>query len=156
MKQSAKADARSRCLIHGDGGSVRSYLYVDDVAEAFDVVLHRGVVGETYNVGTDKERTVNEVARDIAARFGLPEDRIVRVRDRAFNDRRYFIGGGKLAALGWSERTSWEEGLRRTIDWYLDLAATSLPDADASRLDRYWMGNLEAALEAGTQEVSRT
>ena len=66
-----------------------SYLYVEDVAEAFDVILHRGKVGEIYNIGTQKERTVNEVAADIAKIFQLPTEKITHVRDRAFNDQRY-------------------------------------------------------------------
>jgi len=61
---------------------------VEDVAEAFEVVLRKGVVGETYNIGTQKERTVMDVASCIAKRFNLPMDNIVHVRDRAFNDQR--------------------------------------------------------------------
>lgn len=68
--------------------STRSYLFVEDVAEAFDIILHKGVVGETYNIGTQKERTVMDVAQAIAKHFNLPNDRIVHVRDRAFNDQR--------------------------------------------------------------------
>ena len=67
---------------------MRSYLYVEDVAEAFDMILHKGVVGETYNIGTQKERTVMNVAKAISKYFNLPEDRIIHVRDRAFNDQR--------------------------------------------------------------------
>lgn len=69
------------------GIATRSYLYVEDVASAFDCVLHKGVTGEVYNIGTQKERTVLDVARDIARIFKLPEDKIQHVRDRAFNDR---------------------------------------------------------------------
>jgi UDP-glucose 4,6-dehydratase len=58
-----------------------------------------------------------QVARDIARSFNLPESKVVHVKDRAFNDRRYYIGNSKLHALGWQERTTWEEGLRKTIDW---------------------------------------
>ena len=76
------------CACPGAGGATRSYLYVEDVAEAFDIVLHKGTVGETYNIGTQKERTVREVANDIAQIFGLPANKITNVRDRAFNDRR--------------------------------------------------------------------
>ena len=57
------------------------------MAEAFDCVLHKGLIGEVYNVGTEKERSVNEVAQDIAKYFGLPESKIIRVKDRAFNDK---------------------------------------------------------------------
>ena len=68
--------------------STRSYLYVEDVAEAFEVVLRKGTIGETYNIGTQKERTVMDVANAIAKHFKLPTDNIVHVRDRAFNDQR--------------------------------------------------------------------
>lgn len=69
------------------GIATRSYLYVEDVAEAFACVLHKGVVGEVYNIGTQKERTVLDVASDIAEHFKLSKEKIVHVRDRAFNDR---------------------------------------------------------------------
>lgn len=58
------------------------------MAAAFDTVLHRGTVGETYNIGTQKERTVSDVAEDIASYFKLSNEKITHVRDRAFNDRR--------------------------------------------------------------------
>lgn len=124
--------------IHGDGGAVRSYLYVEDVAEAFDVVLHKGEPGEVYNIGTQKERSVKEVASDICRIFNRdPADTITHVRDRAFNDRRYYICDDKLALLGWKERTSWEDGLKKTVDWYLKHGFTD-----------YWdNGNVEAALQ---------
>ena len=74
-------------LVMAVGIATRSYLYVEDVAEAFECVLHNGVVGEVYNIGTQKERTVLDVAQDIGKLFKLPESKIVHVRDRAFNDR---------------------------------------------------------------------
>jgi UDP-glucose 4,6-dehydratase len=124
--------------VHGDGTSHRSFLFVEDVAEAFDVVLHKGDIGEVYNIGTQKERTVMDVAHQIAKIFKLPEGKIIKVKDRAFNDQRYFICDQKLASLGWVERTSWEEGLKRTIDWYLKHGFSS-----------YWEhGDVEAALAA--------
>ena len=68
--------------------AVRSYLHVRDVARAFDIVLHKGIVGQTYNIGTQKERSVNEVAAAIAAHFQLGKGCIQHVPDRAFNDQR--------------------------------------------------------------------
>lgn len=124
--------------IHGDGMAVRSYLYVEDVAEAYIVVLLKGSLGETYNIGTQKERTVLSVAADITKHFKLPETATHHVRDRAFNDRRYFICDKKLIELGWHERVGWEEGLQRTIDWYIKNGTPS-----------YWdNGDMEAALVA--------
>ena len=124
--------------VHGDGGATRSYLYVGDVAAAFETILLKGKVGETYNIGTQKERSVLDVARDIASIFGAEPGKIVHVRDRAFNDQRYFICDKKLAALGWKEGTPWEEGLRATVDWYLK-----------NGFGAYWEhGDVENALRA--------
>jgi UDP-glucose 4,6-dehydratase len=106
------------------------------------------LTGETYNIGTDRERTVLDVAKDIlkaveplaeakkGAEAGKNAPGIAHVRDRAFNDRRYYIGSDKLAALGWKEETAWEEGLKRTIDWYLHTEG----------IEEYWQGDLESAL----------
>eukprot|EP00210_Caulerpa_lentillifera_P002994 g2859.t1 len=124
--------------VHGDGLCTRSYLYVEDVAEAYDVILHHGSTGQVYNIGTQKEQTVLQVAKEICKRFDLSEERIVHVTDRAFNDRRYFISDKKLADLGWKERTSFEDGLEKTIQWYLENGKKSFWDN----------GNADAALEA--------
>lgn len=124
--------------IHGDGMSRRSYLYVEDVASAFDTVLHQGETGETYNIGTQKERTVLEVAQAIADIFNLSPDKVVHVKDRAFNDRRYYICDSKLNKMGWKEEMDFEEGLRRTVEWYLYHGFSS-----------YWkQGEVEMALQA--------
>ncbi|KAJ3686383.1 hypothetical protein LUZ61_015547 [Rhynchospora tenuis] len=119
--------------IHGDGSNVRSYLYCEDVAEAFEVVLHKGEVGHVYNIGTKRERRVIDVARDICKLFNLDPDNVIKfVENRPFNDQRYFLDDQKLKNLGWSERTIWEEGLKKTMEWY-----TSNPD---------WWGDVSGAL----------
>ncbi|KAF7140707.1 hypothetical protein RHSIM_Rhsim06G0212400 [Rhododendron simsii] len=107
--------------IHGDGSNVRSYLYCEDVAEAFEVILHKGEVGHVYNIGTKKERRVIDVATDVCKLFSMdPETSIKFVENRPFNDQRYFLDDEKLKNLGWSERTRWEEGLKKTMDWYIN------------------------------------
>ncbi|XP_028753637.1 trifunctional UDP-glucose 4,6-dehydratase/UDP-4-keto-6-deoxy-D-glucose 3,5-epimerase/UDP-4-keto-L-rhamnose-reductase RHM1-like [Neltuma alba] len=119
--------------IHGNGSNVRSYLYCEDVAEAFDVILHKGVIGHVYNIGTKKERSVLDIAEEICKFFQLnPQQVIEHVRDRPFNDKRYFLDDQKLKKLGWEEKTSWEEGIKMTIDWY-----QKNPD---------WWGDVSAAL----------
>lgn len=106
--------------IHGDGSNVRSYLYCEDVAEAFEIILHKGEVGHVYNIGTEKERRVIDVAKDICKLFSLNSDEVIKfVENRPFNDQRYFLDHMKLKNLGWSERTSWEDGLKKTMDWYV-------------------------------------
>lgn len=105
--------------IHGDGANVRSYLYCEDVAEAFELILHKGEVGHVYNIGTKKERRVIDVAKDICRLFSVDSEACIKfVENRPFNDQRYFLDDQKLTVLGWSERTTWEEGLKKTIEWY--------------------------------------
>eukprot|EP00976_Prorocentrum_cordatum_P085802 1186245-Prorocentrum_minimum.AAC.5 len=133
--------------IHGDGMACRSYFiqhllarfcikrdawvrfechrYVEDVAAAFDAILHKGVIGEIYNVGTTVERNVRSVAEDICKHFSLdPKSSLNSVEDRAFNDQRYFLETSKLAELGWEAKVQWEDGLKRTVDWYLEHGET--------------------------------
>ncbi|XP_019193709.1 PREDICTED: trifunctional UDP-glucose 4,6-dehydratase/UDP-4-keto-6-deoxy-D-glucose 3,5-epimerase/UDP-4-keto-L-rhamnose-reductase RHM1-like [Ipomoea nil] len=119
--------------IHGDGSNVRSYLYCEDVAEAFEVILHKGEVGHVYNIGTKKERRVIDVAKDICKLFNMDTETCIEyVENRPFNDQRYFLDDQKLKNLGWSERTVWQEGLKKTIEWY-----TNNPD---------WWGDVSGAL----------
>ncbi|KAH7300439.1 hypothetical protein KP509_24G062900 [Ceratopteris richardii] len=119
--------------IHGDGSNVRSYLFCEDVAEAFEVVLHKGEVGNVYNIGTTRERRVLDVAKDICKLFELDPKKVIEfVDNRPFNDQRYFLDDKKLKDLGWEERTPWEEGLRKTMEWY-----SKNPD---------WWGDVSGAL----------
>lgn len=109
--------------IHGSGLHSRNYVYVTDIAEAFSVILHRGKVGGVYNIGTDEEKTNLEVVRDCIRAFGKsnpgnPDAWIKFVKDREINDQHYRIDSTKLKKLGWQIEISWEEGIRKTVDWY--------------------------------------
>ena len=109
----------SKISIHGDGLATRSYMHVDDAASAFDVILRKGKSSHVYNIGAHEERTVLSVARDVCVLLKRdPEDTVTHVKDRAFNDRRYFIDCSKLLALGWSQGKTWQDGLKETILWY--------------------------------------
>lgn len=107
--------------LHGDGSNTRNFLFVEDVARAFDVILHNGEVGHIYNIGGDNEKPNITVAKDLIKLLGLGDkekELITFVPDRKFNDLRYTINSGKLHSLGWVEQMSWEEGLRTTVEWY--------------------------------------
>lgn len=107
--------------IHGDGQNTRNFLYVEDVARAFDIILHKGVVGEIYNIGGENEKPNIEVAKDLIKVLGKADkekELITYVPDRKFNDLRYTINSSKLHKLGWKEEMTWEEGLRTTVEWY--------------------------------------
>ena len=123
--------------LHGDGLSTRSYMHVHDAAAAFDVILHKGKLGNIYNIGAHEERTILSVARDICGLVGRdPNKHIKHVQDRAFNDRRYFIDNSKLLALGWQQNISWDAGLSETVRWY-----------STQDLTTYW-GDISSALTA--------
>lgn len=104
-----------KCYIHGDGHNSRKYLYAADVADALDVIFHRGQVGETYNIGSNFEISNLEFAKRLIRIFGYDEEEHIEfVQDRAFNDKRYGVDSSKLERLGWCPRMGFEEGLRKT------------------------------------------
>ncbi|CAM9674516.1 unnamed protein product [Chrysoparadoxa australica] len=113
---------RNRPLtIHGDGGNTRNFLFVEDVARSFDIIMHQGEEGHVYNIGGTNEHSVLKVARDLLKIFGLEDQEkamLKYVEDRAFNDLRYTINSDQLMALGWKEQMTWDDGLRATVEWY--------------------------------------
>jgi len=85
------------------------------VANALDIILHHGQIGEIYNIGSNFEISNVDLARTLISQFGYKEeDHIEFVQDRAFNDRRYAVDYRKLKELGWKPKMGWEEGLRKT------------------------------------------
>mmetsp|Transcript_2675 Transcript_2675/g.9712 ORF Transcript_2675/g.9712 Transcript_2675/m.9712 type:complete len:277 (-) Transcript_2675:1955-2785(-) len=107
--------------IHGDGSQRRSFVFVGDVARAFDVILHKGHDGQTYNISGSKEITVNETADMILGLLGTTKGMsTTNVKDRLFNDCRYFIDDSNLRALGWEPEVDFEEGMDITVKWYLE------------------------------------
>ena len=105
--------------VYGDGQNVRDWLYVDDHCAAIDLILRDGVVGEVYNVGGHNEKTNLEVVQLIIQTIGKGE--IQFVRDRAGHDRRYAIDPAKIQReLGWTPATKFENGIQKTIKWYLE------------------------------------
>jgi dTDP-glucose 4,6-dehydratase len=132
--------------VYGDGTNVRDWLYVEDHAEAIDLIYHQGRIGETYNIGGGNEwpnidlvRTLCKLLDDKAGRLlGTSEELIRFVKDRAGHDRRYAIDFSKLTReLGWTPATDFREGLSKTIDWYLDNEEWVRRVTDGSYRDYY-------------------
>ena len=107
--------------VYGDGLNVRDWLYVYDHCRAIDIVLHKGNVGEVYNIGGHNEKTNLEITKLILSAMGKDESSIEFVEDRLGHDRRYAISNDKISSeLGWKPSVTFEEGIKLTIDWYLN------------------------------------
>jgi len=107
--------------IYGDGMHVRDWLYVEDHCSAIDVVLHKGKVGEIYNIGGRNELPNLEVVKRILAYLQKPESLITFVKDRHGHDRRYAIDSSKIQReLGWAPKETFDSALPKTIQWYLN------------------------------------
>ena len=107
--------------VYGDGLNVRDWLYVYDHCEAIDVVLHKGKLGEVYNIGGHNEKTNLEITHLILEAMGKDESSIKYVEDRLGHDRRYAISNDKITKeLGWQPAITFEEGIKLTIAWYLN------------------------------------
>lgn len=107
--------------VYGDGLNVRDWIHVVDHAKALDLMLHKGIPGEVYNVGSDNERNNLELTKMILHIMGKGEDMIEYVTDRPGHDRRYAIDASKIKSLGWVpdySREKFEQGLRETVEWY--------------------------------------
>ena len=107
--------------VYGKGENVRDWLYVEDHCRAIDIIIHNGRVGEVYNIGGHNERTNLEVVKTIIRELGKSEDLIKYVTDRPGHDMRYAIDPTKIKnELGWEPLTLFDEGIKKTIKWYLD------------------------------------
>jgi dTDP-glucose 4,6-dehydratase len=125
-----KALAGQSIPIYGDGMNVRDWLYVLDHAKGIEIAFHRGLAGETYNIGGRNERTNNQIVRAIceildAKKPGkngkLYKEQITFVKDRAGHDKRYAIDASKIEGLlGWKALENFETGIEKTINWYLN------------------------------------
>lgn len=107
--------------VYGDGLNVRDWLYVEDHCRAIDLILQKGRVGEVYNVGGHNEMKNIDIVKLICKALGKPESLIHHVTDRKGHDRRYAIDPTKIhEELGWLPETKFADGIKKTIQWYLD------------------------------------
>ena len=107
--------------VYGKGENVRDWLYVEDHCRAIDMIIHKGRVGEVYNIGGHNERTNLQVVKTVLKELGKSEDLITYVTDRPGHDRRYALDPAKIhAELGWEPLTLFDEGIKKTVKWYLE------------------------------------
>ncbi len=109
--------------VYGDGLNVRDWIYVLDHVKALDLLLQKGEAGEVYNIGANNERSNLDITKMILKIMGKGEEMIEYVKDRPGHDRRYAIDATKIKKLGWQPEypaEKFEQGLRQTIEWYLN------------------------------------
>ncbi len=106
--------------LYGDGSNVRDWIYVTDNCDAIDLVLHKGEVGQVYNIGGGNERDNHTITGMILKELGKPESLIQPVADRLGHDFRYSIDCSKVRALGWQPSHNFEDALQETVKWYAD------------------------------------
>lgn len=136
-----KALADESLPVYGNGLNVRDWLYVDDHCSAIDMIIHKGTIGEVYNVGGHNEKQNIEVVRTILDRVGKSEELISYVKDRAGHDLRYAIDPTKIHnELGWLPETKFADGIKKTIDWYLD--------------NQQWMDDIKSGRYAEYNEIA--
>lgn len=119
-----RAQENQSLPVYGQGLNVRDWLYVDDHCKAIDMIIHNGKVGEVYNVGGHNERRNIDVVKTILSQLGKSDELITYVKDRAGHDLRYAIDPTKISdELGWFPETAFDDGMKKTIQWYLDNTA---------------------------------
>ena len=117
----ARAMAHQPLPVYGKGENIRDWLYVEDHCAAVDSIIRRGKAGETYNIGGHNERSNLDVVKTILRELGEPESLITFVADRPGHDLRYAIDPEKIRReLGWQPATSFQDGIRATVQWYRD------------------------------------
>lgn len=136
-------------ILHGDGSPTRRYLFAGDAADAFDTILHKGEIGQIYNIGSSDEISNLELCHIILTEMGIDikdtkdfERWVKHTHDRPFNDQRYAVDATKLKKLGWTQKTSFDEGLKTTIDWY-------------KRYGDKWWGDISPVLTPFPQALSK-
>jgi dTDP-glucose 4,6-dehydratase len=105
--------------VYGDGKQRRDYQHVQDHCEALDLVLHKGEIGQIYNVGTGAEMENLVMVEILLDELGKPRSLVQHVTDRPGHDRRYCLNVDKLRSLGWQPRHTHEEAIRSTVRWYV-------------------------------------
>ncbi len=106
--------------VYGDGSAVRDYIFVEDHCRGIDLALRLGSPGDDYNIGAGREISGTTVADTVLRLLDKPPELKQRVTDRPGHDRRYALDASKLRALGWEPRVDFEQGIERTVRWYLE------------------------------------
>ncbi|MDD6534723.1 MAG: dTDP-glucose 4,6-dehydratase [Methanosphaera sp.] len=116
--------------VYGDGKNVRDWIYVEDNCAGVDTVLHKGKIGEVYNIGGGNEKNNLEITKLILEKLNKPESLIKHVDDRLGHDRRYSLDASKTKKLGWEPKWKFEDAMEQTVNWYKENAQRLYPKVE--------------------------
>jgi len=112
-----------KVTIQGTGDCIRSFLYIDDLINCLELIMMNGKTGEIYNIGLGEEISIIDLAKKLikmVKNTDKYDSYISYIKDREFNDRRYYISDDKIRLLGWNRKITLHEGLEKTINWYIN------------------------------------
>lgn len=115
--------SNQKVTIQGKGDCIRSFLYIDDLVDCLELIMLNGKIGEIYNIGLGEEISIIDLSKKIIQMIKKTDDYdsyISYIKDREFNDRRYYISDDKIRLLGWNKKITLHEGLEKTINWYIN------------------------------------
>ena len=126
--------------VYGKGLNIRDWLHVEDHCKAIDMILQHGKIGEVYNIGAHNEMRNIDIVKLICRELGKPESLITFVEDRKGHDLRYAIDNAKIqTTLGWQPEVKFEDGIRKTIQWYLENRARWEKMINKKKLDNTYL-----------------
>lgn len=132
--------------LYRQSGNRREWLFVDDHCRAIELILQRGRIGETYNVGSGDERSIEEIADTVLAVTGKPTTLKTYVQDRPGHDRRYLLDHGKISReLGWEPQVPFADGLRDTVAWYHKNRSWWEPKRERNMDESAWSTHLQGS-----------
>jgi len=115
--------SNQKVTIQGKGDCIRSFLYIDDLVDCLELIMLNGKIGEIYNIGLGEEISIIDLSKKIIQMIKKTDDYdsyISYIKDREFNDRRYYISDDKIRLLGWNKKITLHERLEKTINWYIN------------------------------------
>jgi dTDP-glucose 4,6-dehydratase len=126
-----------KIILYGDGKGIRDWIYVEDHCRAIDLIIHKGNIGSTYCIGGNCEKLNIEIANAILSYLGISEENIEYVSERPGADSRYAIDFSKIKKeLGWEPKTNFEEGVKKTVEWYKENKQWWLPLREEMKKNR--------------------
>jgi len=148
-----------KCTIHGNGTALRTFIHTDDISNAVDIILKKGIINEVYNIGSFNEYNVMDIFDLLVNKlkfihYDNKNEWLTYVSDRNFNDMRYYVSIDKLTNLGWSEKVNFIDGLNEVISWYINNIFKENLNDDLKKLNKSIIDDFKINLDFNSLKIS--